>query len=146
MISIWWLTLFYSYSNINKITSAEGLLCKCLVCTITHTYRRTPYLHQALCTKCICFYHYHNFHSDITLWNPLFIVNHCKCNLFIIYLLTIHEIYWKAMCSKWPLVENAILKLLPEMDFIPMPYVKVKKYLKLFFCVNSSKKPTKELS
>ena len=77
MISLWWLTLFYSYSNINK-----GLLCKCLVCTITHTYRRTPYLHQAQCTKCICFYHYHNFHSDITLWNPLFIVNHLQMQPF----------------------------------------------------------------
>ena len=40
-----------------------------------------------------------------------------------------------------PLVENAILKLLPEMDFIPMPYVKVKKSLKIFFlALNSSKK------
>ena len=39
----------------------------------------------------------------------------------------------KPCAQKWPLVENAILKLLPEMDFILMPYVKVKKSRNLFF-------------
>ena len=67
-------------------------------------YAYMPYLHQAQCTKCICFYHYHNFHSDITLWNPLFIVNHCKCNLFITF-------YYLPINNSRNLLKSHVLKM-----------------------------------
>ena len=55
---------------------------------------------QAQCTKCICFYHSHNFHSDITFWNP-----HIYCESLQM------QPFYLPINNSWNLLKSHVLKM-----------------------------------